>query len=182
MQTQDVDRSVARRLALVVLMALVVFDFLKELLYGPLFSRGGITDFAYNFNLVVAFWLRGVSGLYTALDAREALRGLLGEIPLSVFPNPISPTEIIIWLPLLLVTEASLRVANGVWLIIGSALLSLGLYRALTSARLGFADSALLCCCFVLVCVSEISHQAVMLGLFFCSWSSWFACPPVDRS
>jgi hypothetical protein len=77
-----------------------------------------IQDFAFYFNCVRSFWFQTVSGLYSGSDIRQALHALLGAAPPAVLPNPMSPTAIVIWLPLVVVAGHSIAVACWMWMVI----------------------------------------------------------------
>jgi len=155
------------------LVVLVVYAYSLPL-HEPLYSlRGGvlvIQDFAFYFNSVVAFWLRGSTGLYSVRDVAQALRGLFGDAPSAVMPNALSPTGIIIWLPLVLVAGDAISLAYQIWMVLSLALFCWLVSSSLSYVRLSSVRNAAICCGVFLSLLSNVAQKSVMLGQ-----SSFFA-------
>jgi len=75
-----------------------------------------ILDFAYHWAIVRGFWFDGTGGISTPNQISMALTSLLGTPPPAVMPNPMSPTLVVVWLPLVLFPVSLLREAYIVWL------------------------------------------------------------------
>lgn len=123
-----------------------------------------IQDFAFYFNCVRSFWFRTVSGLYSGSDIRQALHGLLGAAPPAVLPNPMSPTAIVIWLPLVVVAGHSIAVACWMWMVI-SLMAFCGVVRSVCSrvVERGWTSWAICAGC-LLALISNVGQRTAVLG------------------
>jgi hypothetical protein len=94
----------------------------------PLFdSKGEVRDFAFLFSTVVGFLSHDVPGISTPSAIFASLTAVLGMIPppdVGPMPNPLSPSAIIIWSPLLIPLRVSLNAAFCVWLAVSLGLLT----------------------------------------------------------
>lgn len=81
-----------------------------------------ILDFAYHWAIVRGFWWHDTGGISSAGALIAALTPLLGAPPPAVMPNPMSPTIVMVWLPLALLPIAWLREAYLLWLSFSIAL------------------------------------------------------------
>jgi hypothetical protein len=93
----------------------------------PLFDANGeVRDFAFLFSTVVGFTRHDVPGISSPSAIFASLTAVLGIIPppnASPMPNPLSPSAIIIWSPLLIPLQRSLNEAFCVWIAVSLSLL-----------------------------------------------------------
>lgn len=123
-----------------------------------------IQDFAFYFNCIRSFWFRTVSGLYSGADIRQALHGLLGAAPPAVMPNPMSPTAIVIWLPLVMVAGHSIAVACWMWMLV-SLMAFCGLVRSVCSRLVqGHHLVWAICAGCLLALISNVGQATAVLG------------------
>lgn len=107
--------------------------FLSSLGTRPLFGEAEIRDFAFYLMTIDGFLEHGSPGIATPTAILNSFTTVLGVIPppdALVMPNPMSPSAIIIWAPLLIPLHSSLNAAYCLWLGISWGTLFMAIRRA----------------------------------------------------
>ncbi|MFQ5578286.1 MAG: hypothetical protein ACE5G8_14995 [Anaerolineae bacterium] len=98
-------------------------------------GRFEITDFLYHLLVVKAFWQGDIPSIYR-LDAQRAVMSQLFHSDIrSVMPVGVTPTTLLLWLPLVFLASASLSWANTGWLSLSVGALGLAWWKLGTFAR-----------------------------------------------
>ncbi len=89
-----------------------------------------ITDFIYHMSIVEGFWSGEIRSIYQPDAQRAVMTHLAGSNIEDVMPVGLTPTILVIWLPLSFVARVSMQLANTIWLAASLAVVLFSWWRA----------------------------------------------------